>query len=127
LGPTLVGVLPARSLNSFTYGSEKQVITNHFNGGIETAAVPLAATALAGFLHKSDLGGQDAHAIIRRTVKTFLELIGMYTNDPPREWHPQLVQRTSASYLGVSEGIIQWTLYEQLKKGAKKAEGSPLE
>lgn len=33
----------------------------------------------------------------------------------------------SASYLGVSEGIIQWTLYEQLKLLAKRAEGGPLE
>lgn len=33
----------------------------------------------------------------------------------------------SASYLGVSEGVIQWTLYEQLKKLAKRAEGGPLE
>ena len=64
------------------------------------------------------------HAIICLTAKTFLGLIGMYTDDPPREWHPRLVQ---TSYLGVSEGIIQWTLYEQLKTGAKKAEGSPLE
>jgi len=33
----------------------------------------------------------------------------------------------SASYLGVSEGIIQWTLYERLKLLAKRADGGPME
>lgn len=38
-----------------------------------------------------------------------------------------LYKGLSASYLGVSEGIIQWTLYEQLKRLAKRGEGGPLE
>ncbi|KAG8834355.1 hypothetical protein FRC20_007482 [Serendipita sp. 405] len=32
----------------------------------------------------------------------------------------------SASYLGVSEGIIQWTLYEQLKQLSKRVDDGPL-
>jgi solute carrier family 25 protein 33/36 len=38
-----------------------------------------------------------------------------------------LYKGLSASYLGVSEGVIQWTLYEQLKKLSRRAEGGPLE
>jgi len=38
-----------------------------------------------------------------------------------------LYKGLSASYLGVSEGIMQWTLYEQMRTGVKKAEGSSLE
>ena len=38
-----------------------------------------------------------------------------------------LYKGLSESYLGVSEGVIQWTLYEQLKKASKRAEGGPLE
>src|SRR5260370_42162092 len=44
----MVGVVPARSINFFTYGNGKQVIANRFNGGVETAAVHLSAAALAG-------------------------------------------------------------------------------
>lgn len=33
LGPTLVGVIPARSINFFTYGNGKQVLATKFNDG----------------------------------------------------------------------------------------------
>ncbi len=48
LGPTLVGVIPARSINFYTYGNGKTLIAERFNGGKETSLVHLSAAALAG-------------------------------------------------------------------------------
>ena len=48
LGPTLVGVIPARSINFYTYGNGKAMIAEKFNGGKETSLVHLSAAALAG-------------------------------------------------------------------------------
>src|SRR5882762_1341480 len=50
LGPTLVGVIPARSINFFTYGNGKQVIANNFNHGQENTYVHLVAAAIAGVI-----------------------------------------------------------------------------
>ncbi|KAG8841228.1 hypothetical protein FRB91_005230, partial [Serendipita sp. 411] len=47
LGPTLVGVIPARSINFFTYGNGKQIIAQRFNDGKESATVHLSAAAFA--------------------------------------------------------------------------------
>lgn len=48
LGPTLVGVIPARSINFYTYGNGKTLIAERFNDGKETPLVHLSAAALAG-------------------------------------------------------------------------------
>lgn len=50
LGPTLVGVIPARSINFYTYGNGKTLIADRFNGGKETSLVHLSAAALAGLV-----------------------------------------------------------------------------
>lgn len=50
LGPTLVGVIPARSINFYTYGNGKTLIAERFNGGKETSLVHLSAAALAGLV-----------------------------------------------------------------------------
>lgn len=50
LGPTLVGVIPARSINFYTYGNGKVWIADHLNGGRESSSVHLCAAALAGIV-----------------------------------------------------------------------------
>ncbi|PWN39698.1 mitochondrial carrier [Ceraceosorus guamensis] len=50
LGPTLVGAVPARAINFWTYGNGKALIAEHLNDGKETAAVHLAAAANAGIV-----------------------------------------------------------------------------
>lgn len=131
LGPTLVGVIPARSINFFAYGNGKQVIANRFNDGVETAAVHLSAAALAGIVTSTSTNPIWV-------VKTRMQLSAAQSRPFSSSWecirtilHENgirgLYKGLSASYLGVSEGVIQWTLYEQLKKLAKKAEGGPLE
>ncbi|PKI85664.1 hypothetical protein MVES_000010 [Malassezia vespertilionis] len=50
LGPTLVGVTPARAINFYTYGNGKRMIADFFYGGQETPFVHLSAAALAGVI-----------------------------------------------------------------------------
>lgn len=141
LGPTLVGVIPARSINFFSYGNGKPIFTRLLtNDGKENAYVHLASAATAGILT-----GTATNPIW--VVKTRLQL----EENAERKTAPvkaatgtraystaaarirpmnsveciRLIFRTegikgfyrglSASYLGVTEGVIQWTLYEQFK------------
>ncbi|EMD39341.1 hypothetical protein CERSUDRAFT_112981 [Gelatoporia subvermispora B] len=134
LGPTLVGVIPARSINFFTYGNGKQIIANHFNHGEENTLVHLSAAACAGVAT-----GTATNPIW--VVKTRLQLA---TNNKPPIPAPrsmfggslQMIKQIareegirgfykglSASYLGVTEGTIQWVLYEKLKRLTKDTEG----
>merc|ERR1711939_1302030 len=50
LGPTLVGVIPARSINFFAYGNGKQIYARALNGGEESAAIHPIAAATAGII-----------------------------------------------------------------------------
>ncbi|GJE93863.1 mitochondrial carrier [Phanerochaete sordida] len=137
LGPTLVGVVPARSINFFTYGNGKQIIANKFNDGKEAAWVHLCAAACAGVAT-----GTATNPIW--VVKTRLQLAAHDRNSAqlqPRKksffggsWDMiKKIMREegvrgfykglSASYLGVTEGTIQWVLYERLKKLSQRVEG----
>ncbi|KAJ7849954.1 mitochondrial carrier [Mycena olivaceomarginata] len=125
LGPTLVGVVPARSINFFTYGNGKQVIANNFNDGRENTWVHLTAAAIAGIVT-----GTATNPIW--VVKTRLQLEssahGASGSSPlggswamiktimREEGARGFYKGLSASYLGVTEGTIQWVLYERLKR-----------
>ncbi|KAJ3821947.1 mitochondrial carrier protein RIM2 [Lentinula raphanica] len=128
LGPTLVGVIPARSINFFTYGNGKQIIANTFNDGKENSYVHLCAAAIAGIAT-----GTATNPIW--VVKTRLQLEANTRNSSTVPSHRLaggswvMIKRImrdegirgfykglSASYLGVTEGTIQWVLYERLKK-----------
>ncbi|KAM5541366.1 hypothetical protein V8D89_004920 [Ganoderma adspersum] len=128
LGPTLVGVIPARSINFFTYGNGKQVIANTFNHGQENSWVHLAAAAVAGVAtgtatnpiwvvktrlqldaHKPEFAGAGGKSFFGGSVAMIKQII---RDEGVRGFYKGL----SASYLGVTEGTIQWVLYERLKK-----------
>lgn len=130
LGPTLVGVIPARSINFFTYGNGKHMIANHFNDGKENTYVHLTAAAIAGIvtgtatnpiwvvktrlqLSVSQASGQRALGGSWMTIKQIMRDEGI------RGFYKGL----SASYLGVTEGTIQWVLYERLKLLTANTEG----
>jgi len=128
LGPTLVGAVPARSINFFTYGNGKRIIADTFNNGQENSYVHLSAAAVAGVAT-----GSATNPIW--VVKTRLQLV---VNDlkhstngtqAPRPRSIDMIRQIlreegvkgfykglSASYLGVTEGTIQWVLYERLKR-----------
>ncbi|KAG7085695.1 hypothetical protein E1B28_003240 [Marasmius oreades] len=133
LGPTLVGTIPAKSINFFTYGNGKRVIANNFNDGQENTYVHLSAAALAGIVT-----GTITNPIW--VLKTRLQLASTVQNtdvDSRRyrgagltmvrkilreEGIRGFYKGLTASYVGVSEGIIQWVLYEKLKKSTASTE-----
>ncbi|TEB22067.1 mitochondrial carrier [Coprinellus micaceus] len=128
LGPTLVGVVPARSINFFTYGNGKQVIASTFNDGVENSYVHLGAAALAGVVTSTATNPIWV-------VKTRLQLVqGQAASGSRGSWAciKQILREEgvrgfykgmTASYLGVTEGTIQWVLYEKLKKMSAAGEG----
>ncbi|KAI9470553.1 MAG: mitochondrial carrier domain-containing protein [Benjaminiella poitrasii] len=120
LGPNLVGVIPARSINFFTYGNGKKFYTE-LNQGKETAAVHLISAATAGVITstatnpiwviKTRLQLEGA-SHIRKYGSSFECLSQILREEGIRG----LYKGMSASYLGVAEGTIQWVIYENLKK-----------
>jgi len=127
LGPTLVGVIPARSINFFTYGNGKRIIADNFNNGQENSWVHLGAAAIAGVATST---GTNPIWV----VKTRLQLAQGDKKVLGGSW--MCVKRImreegirgfykglSASLLGVTEGTIQWVLYERLKKITASVDG----
>ncbi|KAI9475773.1 MAG: mitochondrial carrier domain-containing protein [Benjaminiella poitrasii] len=118
LGPNLVGVIPARAINFYTYGNGKRIFTE-LNHGKETSIVHLTSAATAGMVTATATNPIWV-------IKTRLQLQGkqrVYTNSLhctvqilKQEGIKGLYKGMSASYLGVAEGTIQWVIYERLKK-----------
>ncbi|ORY69265.1 mitochondrial carrier domain-containing protein [Leucosporidium creatinivorum] len=182
LGPTLVGVVPGRSINFFVYGNGKQLYADYFNHGQENSAVHLSAAATAGVItaaatnpiwvvktvmqlqqqqraptpgispsipHPSSTATASSSRPLpplptppKPPASTFSHSFRSITSPPlPLTNRPTSYSTTiaifraegirgfykglSASLLGVTEGTIQWTLYEKFKSVAnhgKRAE-----
>jgi solute carrier family 25 protein 33/36 len=143
LVPTLVGVIPARSINFYTYGNGKQIIANYFNHGQENSYVHLAAAAVAGITtgtatnpiwvvktrlqltaserrHSSITSTNGATAGSSRALGGSFKMIAKIFRE---EGFKGFYKGLSASYLGVTEGTIQWVLYERLKQLSTNTEG----
>lgn len=126
LGPTLVGTVPARSINFFTYGNGKRLIADKFNNGQENSWVHLCAAGFAGIVT-----GTATNPIW--VVKTRLQLaqgdkvlggsLACIKKIMREEGIRGFYKGLSASYLGVTESTIQWVLYERLKKLSTATEG----
>ncbi|KAI9451908.1 mitochondrial carrier protein RIM2 [Lactarius psammicola] len=138
LGPTLVGVIPARSINFFTYGNGKQLIANHFNNGHENSYVHLCAAAIAGiatgsvtnpiWVVKTRLQLSASHKVAGAGAASspasfFGGSVSMIRQIAREEGIRGFYKGLSASYLGVTEGTIQWVLYERLKRLTAGNEG----
>jgi solute carrier family 25, member 33/36 len=150
LVPTLVGVVPARSINFFTYGNGKQIIADQFNGGQENSYVHLCAAAIAGIVTGSATNpiwvvktrmqlsasssptttptaatSKAAAAASRSSPASGESVVFSTIKQIAREEGIRgFYKGLSASYLGVTEGTIQWVLYERLKRLAANAEGT---
>ncbi|KPV78209.1 uncharacterized protein RHOBADRAFT_11107 [Rhodotorula graminis WP1] len=135
LGPTLAGAVPARSINFFVYGNGKVLYADLFNHGQENTAVHLAAAATAGvataaatnpiWVVKTDMQlRQQEHKAAKPTSSSSSSPRRPPPPPPAPKPHQQIYRvqgvrgfyrGLSASLLGVTEGTIQWSLYEQFK------------
>jgi solute carrier family 25 protein 33/36 len=121
LGPNLVGVIPARSINFFTYGLCKDLYSHNFNDGTETTGIHLASAITAGivtstatnpiWLVKTRLQ-LDKAAKGQRLYKNSWDCINKVLK---LEGIRGLYAGLSASYLGTVESSLQWVLYERMK------------
>lgn len=124
LGPNLIGVVPARAINFYTYGNGKRVLSTYFNDGKEAAWIHMGAAAFAGiatgtatnpiWLVKTRLQLDKAtHADGKgRQYKNALDCTMQTVR---KEGIFGLYRGLTASYLGVTESTLQWVLYEQMK------------
>ncbi|KAG6329946.1 hypothetical protein ID866_9145 [Astraeus odoratus] len=143
LVPTLIGVVPARSINFFTYGNGKKIIADRFNNGEENSYVHLTAAALAGIAtgtatnpiwvvktrmqltaERQSLGAlasvtPDATSSRRVLGVSHATIKQIFREEGIRGFYKGL----GASYLGVTEVVIQWVLYERLKRISASVDG----
>jgi hypothetical protein len=134
LGPNLVGVVPARSINFFVVGNGKRIIADYGNNGEESAWVVLCAAALAGIVTSTVTNPIWLIKTRLQLDKNIVERAGgTATRRYKNSWDciKQVVRQEgvvglykgmSASYLGVTESTIQWVLYEQMKKALERRE-----
>jgi solute carrier family 25, member 33/36 len=135
LGPNLVGVVPARSINFFFYGNGKRILNDHFNPEHRENVwwIHLVAAATAGIAT-----GTATNPIW--LVKTRMQLDKNRASDDPlrgRQYRNSwdcikqtvrhegvrgLYKGLTASYLGVTESTIHWVLYERMKLSLARRE-----
>ncbi|OBT49385.1 hypothetical protein VE00_00288 [Pseudogymnoascus sp. WSF 3629] len=134
LGPNMVGVVPARSINFYTYGNGKRIIADNFNHGEENTWVVLLAAATAGVVTSTatnpiwmvktrlqldkNVAERAGEAAVRRYKNSWDCVKQIIRNEGIRGMYKGM----SASYLGVSESTLQWVLYEQMKAYLKRRE-----
>lgn len=127
LGPNLVGVVPARSINFYVYGNGKRILAENWNNGLESPWVHMVAGAAAGITtstvtnpiwmiktrlqldkNMSERSGGEMHRQYKNSYDCTKQIL-------KEEGIRGLYKGMSASYLGVVESTIQWVMYEQLK------------
>jgi hypothetical protein len=134
LGPNLIGVVPARSINFFVVGNGKRIIADYGNNGQESAWVVLCAAALAGVVTSTvtnpiwliktrlQLDKNKVERIGGVTLRKYKNSWDCIKQVVRHEGVRGLYKGMSASYLGVTESTVQWVLYEQMKKALEERE-----
>lgn len=132
LGPNLIGVVPARSINFFVVGNGKRIIADYGNKGVESDWVVMLAAILAGittstvtnpiWLIKTRLQLDKQVASEKRAGRRYRNSWDCIKQVLRQEGLRGLYKGMSASYLGVSETTLQWVLYERMKKFLKARE-----
>ncbi|KAI1101428.1 mitochondrial carrier [Jackrogersella minutella] len=128
LGPNLIGVVPARSINFYAYGTGKRAYSQWSGASPDNPAVHLASAVTAGittgtatnpiWLVKTRLQLDKNNAerkgdVGARRYRNSWDCIKQVMRDEgPRGFFKGL----SASYLGVTESTLQWMMYEELKR-----------
>lgn len=151
LGPTLIGVVPARAINFSTYAQSKQFLAASLPHNVTLSStsaaeaspvVHLGAAAIAGIMTATatnpiwviktrlQLEAKHQERILANGTSTraaaaaaaaaapgkksigMLPAFTMTKDILAKEGLKGLYKGMSASYLGVTEGVIQWVLYE---------------
>ncbi|OWB57676.1 hypothetical protein B5S28_g3640 [[Candida] boidinii] len=119
LGPNLVGVIPARSINFFTYGLTKDIIRENFYDGKEDSFVHLLSGISAGVVTSTATNPiwlvKTRLQLDKSTVKQYKNSFDCVNKIFKNEGFFALYRGLSASYLGSIESTLQWILYEQMK------------
>jgi hypothetical protein len=134
LGPNLVGVVPARSLNFFVVGNGKRIIADYGNNGKESAWVVLCAASLAGIVTSTVTNPiwliktrlqldknvvEQTRGVAKRRYKNSWDCIKQVVR---QEGVSGLYKGLTASYLGATETALHWVLYEQMKGALTRRE-----
>ena len=127
LGPNLIGVVPSRAINFYTYGNGKRIISERFNNSQEASWVHLCAAAFAGIVTgtatnpiwvvktRLQLDKFRAEKTGLQSVRQYRNALDCTTQTLRQEGVRGLYRGLSASYLGVTESTLQWVLYERIK------------
>lgn len=134
LGPNLVGVIPARSINFYVYGNGKRIISQYGNNGEEAPWVHLLSGVAAGVVTSTatnpvwmiktrlqldkNVSERSGGAKLRQYRNSYDCVQQILRNEGIRS----LYKGMSASYLGVVESTMHWMLYEQLKASLVRRE-----
>uniref|UniRef100_A0A6B2LAK3 Mitochondrial carrier protein n=1 Tax=Arcella intermedia TaxID=1963864 RepID=A0A6B2LAK3_9EUKA len=124
LGTHLSGVIPARSLHFFVYGSVKSSLSEKLPK--DSWWIPILSSGAAGatvitftqpiWLVKTRLQLQTTHAAETLYKSPWDALVKTIQN----EGLGALLKGMSASYLGLSETVLQFTIYEAMKNEIHK-------
>jgi len=119
LGTHLAGVIPARSLHFLVYGSAKRILTQKLE--TESSIIPMISAATAGatvvtitqpiWLVKTRLQLQTQHCQDTLYTNPWQALLNIIKT----EGFKAIFKGMSASYLGLTETVLQFTIYETLK------------
>lgn len=122
LGPSLIGVIPARSINFFTYGYSKDLLKqfDHFKGSEETSFLHLLAGINAGIVTSTATNPiwliKTRLQLDKASKKEYKNSVDCIRKIIKNEGFFALYRGLSASYLGSAESTLQWILYEQMKQ-----------
>ena len=134
LGPSLVGVVPARAINFFVYGNGKRVISQTFFDGRETSWAHLLAAANAGIVTgtvtcpiwvvktRLQLDKSQAEKAVVQGARRYRNALDCTLQTVRQEGIRGLYRGLGASYLGVTESTMQWVLYERFKLALARRE-----
>lgn len=118
LGPNLVGVIPARLINFFTYGASKHFIQQHTDNP-EATWVHLILGINAGFVTLTATNPiwliKTRMQLDKSTARQYKLLWECLTSVIRNEGVTALYKGLLASYLGGVESTLQWVLYERMR------------
>ncbi|XP_022795902.1 solute carrier family 25 member 36-A-like [Stylophora pistillata] len=118
LGPTLLGVTPSRAIYFALYSTTKDILNKSGTLAADSSLVYMASAAMASFVNHTvtnplwfvktrlQLDNRDA-----QRVSTFQIVRDAYKSEGIRAFYRGL----SASYVGISETVVHFTIYEKVK------------